>query len=95
MVINKCGGRLYEGLVTTVTQHLQDIAKKVEATQGQAFMAELKLRWDDHTKSMQMIRDILMVCWLLLVNCIIRAHWDSSLSVTRLSRITVGASTVY
>lgn len=70
MVINKFGGRLYEGLVTTVTKHLQEIAKKIEATQGQAFMAELKLRWDDHTKSMQMIRDILMVCRLLLVSCV-------------------------
>jgi cullin 3 len=63
MVINKFGARLYDGLTVTVTEHLRDIAAKIEETQGPAFMTELKLRWDDHTKSMQMIRDILMVCF--------------------------------
>lgn len=29
--------------------------------QGESFLKELKARWDDHIKSTQMIRDILMV----------------------------------
>lgn len=62
MVINKFGDRLYKGLVDTMRAHLVEVAARVEATSGESFLRELKLRWDHHTKSMQMIRDILMVC---------------------------------
>lgn len=61
MVINKFGDRLYNGLVQTQTEHLRVVAAKIEAAQGETFLRELKLRWDHHNKSMQMIRDILMV----------------------------------
>ena len=61
MVINKFGDQLYNGLEETIVKHLQLIEKKVEAAQGESFLRELKLRWDHHNKSMQMIRDILMV----------------------------------
>ena len=61
MVINKFGDRLYTGLCDTMRTHLTGIAAKVEAMQGDSFLRELKLRWDHHNKSMQMIRDILMV----------------------------------
>lgn len=61
MVINKFGDQLYNGLEDTIVKHLQLIEKKVEAAQGESFLRELKLRWDHHNKSMQMIRDILMV----------------------------------
>ena len=61
MVINKFGDRLYNGLVDTLTKHLQGVADKIEATQGESFLREIKQRWDHHNKSMQMIRDILMV----------------------------------
>lgn len=64
MVINKFGERLYTGLVDAMRMHLKGVAAKVEATSGESFLRELKLRWDHHTKSMQMIRDILMVCTL-------------------------------
>jgi hypothetical protein len=40
---------------------LQDIAALIEDAQGDKFLRELKLRWDNHNKSMHMIRDILMV----------------------------------
>ena len=61
MVINKFGDRLYNGLVETITRHLGGIAQRIEAAQGDGFLRELKTRWDNHNKSMQMIRDILMV----------------------------------
>jgi hypothetical protein len=61
MVINKFGDRLYNGLVETITGHLRSVAGRVEATQGEGFLRELKTRWEAHNKSMQMIRDILMV----------------------------------
>jgi cullin 3 len=61
MVINKFGDKLYNGLVQTQTEHLNLVAAKIEAAQGETFLRELKLRWDHHNKSMQMIRDILMV----------------------------------
>lgn len=41
---------------------LCEMANRIEATQGVPFLKELKKRWDDHNKSTQMIRDILMVC---------------------------------
>lgn len=61
MVINKFGDQLYNGLEETIIKHLRVIETKVEAAQGESFLRELKLRWDHHNKSMQMIRDILMV----------------------------------
>lgn len=60
MVINKCGGRLYDGLVATVSAHLSRVADAVERASGDALLRELKEAWDRHQKSMQMVRDILM-----------------------------------
>ncbi|KAG2450508.1 hypothetical protein HYH02_005009 [Chlamydomonas schloesseri] len=60
MVLHKYGPRLYEGLIRTLTAHLSEVAKKVEEKEGAPFLRELKKRWDEHTKSSQMIRDILM-----------------------------------
>ena len=71
MVINKFGDRLYSGLVNTIKSHLSSIADNVEAAQGQSFLQEMKMRWDHHNKSMQMIRDILMVgagCYVLFAH---------------------------
>lgn len=65
MVINKYGERLYKGLVDTVSKHLVGVAARVEAAaSGDAFLRDLTARWEDHNKSMQMIRDILMVSLL-------------------------------
>lgn len=60
MVINKFGDRLYNGLVDTITRHLAGISQRIEEAQGDGFLREIKARWDNHNKSMQMIRDILM-----------------------------------
>jgi len=60
MVINKHGDHLYNNLSETLRKHLVGIAEKVVAMQGVTFLKELKDRWDNHNKSMQMIRDILM-----------------------------------
>ena len=60
MVINKCGGRLYDGLVATVSAHPSRVADAVERASGDALLRELKEAWDRHQKSMQMVRDILM-----------------------------------
>lgn len=42
-------------------KHTPLVPAQVEAAQGLPFLRELKKRWDDHVKSTQMIRDILMV----------------------------------
>ncbi|MEW5303513.1 MAG: hypothetical protein WDW36_006197 [Sanguina aurantia] len=60
MVLHKYGDRLYTGLIRTLKRQLQGVAGRVEATQGEPFLRELKTRWEDHNKSTQMIRDILM-----------------------------------
>jgi len=63
MVLHKHGERLYTGLINTLMLHLQGIARMIEEKEGVSFLAELKKHWDDHNKSTQMIRDILMVCF--------------------------------
>ncbi|KAG2710239.1 hypothetical protein I3843_04G017600 [Carya illinoinensis] len=60
MVLHKFGEKLYSGLVTTVTSHLSEISKSIEAAQGEVFLEELNRKWADHNKALQMIRDILM-----------------------------------
>ncbi|KAG2493302.1 hypothetical protein HYH03_008438 [Edaphochlamys debaryana] len=60
MVLHKFGPRLYDGLIRTLTAHLTAIASKIEGKEGAPFLRELKKRWDEHNKSTQMIRDILM-----------------------------------
>ncbi|XP_022776882.1 cullin-3A-like [Durio zibethinus] len=60
MVLNKFGEKLYSGLVTTMTAHLKEISKSIEAAQGDLFLEELNRKWNDHNKALQMIRDILM-----------------------------------
>jgi cullin 3 len=61
MVLHKYGERLYKGVEGALRGHLAGVASHIEATQGMPFLKELKARWDDHNKSTQMIRDILMV----------------------------------
>ncbi|XP_043724149.1 cullin-3A [Telopea speciosissima] len=60
MVLHKFGDKLYSGLVTTMTMHLKEISKSIEAAQGALFLEELNRKWTDHNKALQMIRDILM-----------------------------------
>ncbi|XP_019170675.1 PREDICTED: cullin-3A-like [Ipomoea nil] len=60
MVLHKYGEKLYTGLVSTMTFHLQEISKCIEAAQGDHFLEELNREWTDHNKALQMIRDILM-----------------------------------
>ncbi|XP_043704567.1 cullin-3A-like [Telopea speciosissima] len=60
MVLHKYGEKLYSGLVTTMTMHLKEISKSIEAAQGALFLEELNRKWTDHNKALQMIRDILM-----------------------------------
>lgn len=60
MVLHKFGDRLYKGVIDTLTKQLQDVASKIEKIQGVPFLKELKKRWEEHVKSTQMIRDILM-----------------------------------
>ncbi|XP_047959962.1 cullin-3A-like [Salvia hispanica] len=60
MVLHKFGERLYSGLVSTMTLHLQSMSESIEAAQGASFLDELNTKWNDHNKALQMIRDILM-----------------------------------
>lgn len=66
MVINKLGGRLYDGLVDTVSAHLEGVAARLADASGDALLRSLKEAWDGHCKSMQMVRDILMVSLVVL-----------------------------
>ena len=60
MVLHKFGEKLYSGLVTTMTYHLKEISKSIEAALGELFLEELNRKWAEHNKALQMIRDILM-----------------------------------
>ena len=56
MVLHKFGDRLYTGLIATLKAHLRGVAAQVEQAHGVAFLPELRTHWQDHLKSMQMIR---------------------------------------
>lgn len=56
MVLHKRGDRLYEGLTDTLKAHLRGVAAKVEEAHGAAFLPALRAHWQNHNKSMQMIR---------------------------------------
>jgi hypothetical protein len=61
MVLHKFGDRLYSGVQEALRSHLRGVAGDVVNAQGTPFLQELVSRWNDHNKSTQMIRDILMV----------------------------------
>ena len=56
MVLHKFGDRLYKGLETTLKAHLRGVAAQIEQAHGMAFLPERRTHWQDHLKSMQMIR---------------------------------------
>lgn len=60
MVLHKCGDILYEGLKVKITEHLQELAKKISSSSDENFINELNKTWTQHKISMLMIRDILM-----------------------------------
>jgi|TARA_B100000519_G_scaffold186662_1_gene182818 cullin 3 len=60
MVLHKFGDKLYQGLESTITKHLQAVAKEIFEQNDESFMSELKDKWDKHKLSSIMIRDILM-----------------------------------
>ncbi|KAL0296910.1 UNVERIFIED_CONTAM: Cullin-3A [Sesamum radiatum] len=43
-----------------MTFHLQTMSKCIEDAHGGSFLEELSIKWSDHNKALQMIRDILM-----------------------------------
>lgn len=61
MVLHKYGERLYNGVQDALRTHLRHVAAQVVNAQGTPFLQELVSRWNEHNKSTQMIRDILMV----------------------------------
>ncbi|KAL8111967.1 cullin-3A [Apium graveolens] len=60
MVLHKFGEKLYSGLVSTMTYHLNETSRCIESAQGGLFLEELNKKWTDHNKALEMIRDILM-----------------------------------
>jgi cullin 3 len=60
MVLHKYGDHLYDGLKSTVLEHLKEVANQVAASVDDNFLTELNKAWSDHKISMLMIRDILM-----------------------------------
>lgn len=43
-----------------MTYHLKMMSTSIEAAQGGLFLEELNIKWTDHNKALQMIRDVLM-----------------------------------
>lgn len=68
MVLHKYGNQLYEGLRSTVLEHLQEVANQVASAVDEEFLSELNKAWSDHKISMLMIRDILMYMVLCCPN---------------------------
>jgi cullin 3 len=60
LVLHKHGELLFQGVKDAVTDHLDDVAKKVSQTPDDQLLAEISERWTEHKVTMVMIRDILM-----------------------------------
>ena len=60
MVLHKFGDKLYNGLVETITAHLQGVAVHIQACSDEEFLGTFKEKWEKHKLSSIMIRDILM-----------------------------------
>lgn len=59
-MVNKYGEMLYNGLVKTSTAHLQEVAERIAVHQGESLLVNLKIEWDNHNKSFNIIREITM-----------------------------------
>ena len=61
MVLHRHGKRLYDGLIEVTKEHLQTVSEQIKKkTDPNLFAKHLELKWNEHAKSMSMIRDILM-----------------------------------
>eukprot|EP01025_Chloroclados_australasicus_P021030 TRINITY_DN2207_c1_g1_i3.p1 TRINITY_DN2207_c1_g1~~TRINITY_DN2207_c1_g1_i3.p1 ORF type:complete len:736 (-),score=66.03 TRINITY_DN2207_c1_g1_i3:498-2705(-) len=60
LVLHKFGEQLYQGVVRELRAHASQVAELIVAVQGKSFLRELRDRWNDHYKSSQMIKDVLM-----------------------------------
>ena len=60
MVLHKFGDKLYDGVRTEITAHLQQVSSKIEQAQGLEFLEELRVKWNNHNGSMRWMGDILM-----------------------------------
>ncbi|KEH41032.1 cullin-3A-like protein [Medicago truncatula] len=60
MIFHGFGEKLYSGLVAIMTSQLKEMATSVAATRTSSFLKELNRKWNDHSKALRKIRDILM-----------------------------------
>ena len=60
MVLHKHGEKLYENVEELLKVRSQEICKKVESETDVTFLEGLKREWQDHKRSLRMVRDILM-----------------------------------
>eukprot|EP01023_Acetabularia_acetabulum_P015500 TRINITY_DN1752_c0_g1_i3.p1 TRINITY_DN1752_c0_g1~~TRINITY_DN1752_c0_g1_i3.p1 ORF type:complete len:734 (-),score=134.21 TRINITY_DN1752_c0_g1_i3:274-2475(-) len=60
LVLNKFGDQLYNGVAAELRSYAIQVAEKIVAVKGSGFLRELRDKWEDHYKSSQMIKDILM-----------------------------------
>ncbi|CAI9761794.1 unnamed protein product [Fraxinus pennsylvanica] len=69
MVLHKYGEKLYSGLESTMTFHLQEMCKCIEVASGVSFLEELNTKWTDHNTALKRIRDMLMYMDRTYVPC--------------------------
>ncbi|PKU70591.1 cullin-3A-like [Dendrobium catenatum] len=60
MVLQKYGEKLYNGLVATLIWNVKEMLRSFKVAQNDLFLVELNRKWDNHNKSLQIIRDIFM-----------------------------------
>ncbi|KAL8006350.1 putative cullin protein, neddylation [Plasmopara halstedii] len=60
LVLHKHGDLLYNGVVSVITEHLQEVAQQVAAVSDNVLLMALNDQWVDHQIVMTMVRDILM-----------------------------------
>eukprot|EP01026_Neomeris_dumetosa_P019947 TRINITY_DN1804_c0_g1_i2.p1 TRINITY_DN1804_c0_g1~~TRINITY_DN1804_c0_g1_i2.p1 ORF type:complete len:732 (-),score=100.54 TRINITY_DN1804_c0_g1_i2:296-2491(-) len=60
LVLAKFGDQLYNSVALELRKHTTLVAESIVVVQGKSFLRVLRDRWEDHYKSSQMIKDILM-----------------------------------
>uniref|UniRef100_A0A7S0Z679 Cullin family profile domain-containing protein n=1 Tax=Hemiselmis tepida TaxID=464990 RepID=A0A7S0Z679_9CRYP len=60
MVLHKHGDRLYQHVEDLLKERSQELCAKVETETDVTFLDGLKREWQDHKRSLRMVRDILM-----------------------------------
>jgi cullin 3 len=60
MVLHKHGDNLYTNVENLLKQRSEEICQAVQSETDLTFLQQMRVKWNDHKRSLKMVRDILM-----------------------------------